>query len=56
MKEFNVAGIFNITEDLMKLDRTVSVEDFQKVFNLKVHEQCYISFGFTKNATVTRIK
>lgn len=56
MKKFNVCGVFEISEGLILLDKTISASDMQKIQNLKVSESCTISFGFTKNGKITRIQ
>lgn len=56
MKVFNVCDVFEISEGFILLDKTISEEDLKKIQVLKISESCYISFGFTKNGKITRIK
>jgi hypothetical protein len=56
MKVFNVCGVFEISEDFILLDKTISEEDLKKIKSLSISESCYISFGLTKNGKITRIK
>lgn len=56
MKKFKVCDKIVVEESIILLDGTISTADLEKIQLLDVDATCYISFGLTKNAKITRIQ